>query len=81
MTEVVVMALHRVLALTPAADATLYTSTGTVEPAYVLFNCTRSSPVVLEVPLVPLLKSWDRTLRKSDEKIPDWPELELTMSL
>ena len=75
------MALHSVLELTPAADITLYTSTGTVEPAYVLFSWTKSAPVGLEVLFVPLLKSCDSTLKKSDEKTPDSLELELTISL
>ncbi len=75
-----VIALHKVLALTPASEETLYTSTGTVEPAYVLFKVAKSAvEVELVVLLVLLLKSADNTERKSDEKTPSALELELTM--
>ena len=68
-----VKALHRVLALTPAFDDTLYTSMGTEAPAYVLLTCAKSSGAVAVLLLVPLLKSAERAERKSDEKAPPEP--------
>ena len=71
---VLVKAAHRLLALTSDDEETLYTSTGTDAPAYVLFRARLVLVVVvveLVLLLVPLLvKSAERALRKSLEKAP-----------
>lgn len=70
---VLVKAAHRLLAFTFDDEETLYTSTGTDAPAYVLFRARLVLVVVVELVLllVPLLvKSAERALRKSLEKAP-----------
>jgi hypothetical protein len=69
---VLVKAAHRLLALTFEEEETLYTSTGTDAPAYVLFKDRFvSAAVELVLLLVPLLvKSAERALRKSLENAP-----------